>query len=61
MALSSYYKQLVEQRRELHQWPELGWTEFTTTNYLADKGATEKDCRISVASQWATTLIDMKK
>ncbi|MCG5031381.1 amidohydrolase [Mesosutterella sp. OilRF-GAM-744-9] len=37
MALSSYYKQLVDQRRELHQWPEPGWTEFTTTNYLARK------------------------
>ena len=37
MAMSSYYKQLVEQRRELHKWPELGWTEFTTTNYLVEK------------------------
>ena len=37
MAFSSYYPQLVSQRRELHQWPEPGWTEFTTTYYLAKK------------------------
>ncbi|MCI5851536.1 MAG: amidohydrolase [Sutterellaceae bacterium] len=37
MALSSYYPQLVAQRRELHQWPEPGWTEFTTTWYLVQK------------------------
>lgn len=37
MAFSSYYQQLVDQRRELHQWPEPGWTEFTTTYYLAQK------------------------
>ena len=37
MAFSSYYLQLVSQRRELHQWPEPGWTEFTTTYYLAKK------------------------
>ena len=37
MAFSSYYPQLVSQRRELHQWPEPGWTEFTTTYYLVKK------------------------
>ena len=26
--MTDYTKQLVEQRRELHQWPEEGWTEF---------------------------------
>ena len=24
--MTDYTKQLVEQRRELHQWPEEGWT-----------------------------------
>ena len=37
MALSAYYPQLVAQRRELHQWPEEGWTEFSTTYYLASR------------------------
>ena len=37
MAFSSYYPQLVEQRRQLHKWPEPGWTEFTTTYYLAKR------------------------
>lgn len=27
--MTDYTKQLVEQRRELHQWPEEGWTEFS--------------------------------
>lgn len=31
-----FYKQLVEQRRELHQWPEEGWTEFWTTAYITE-------------------------
>ncbi len=37
MALSSYYGQLVSQRRELHKWPESAWTEFSTTYYLVEK------------------------
>ena len=35
--MTDYTKQLVEQRRELHQWPEEGWTEFWTTNYIVNK------------------------
>lgn len=35
--MTDYTKQLVEQRRELHQWPEEGWTEFWTTNYIVTK------------------------
>lgn len=35
--MTDYVKQLVEQRRELHQWPEEGWTEFWTTAYIAQK------------------------
>ena len=31
--MTDYTKQLVEQRRELHQWPEEGWTEFWTTRF----------------------------
>lgn len=26
--MTDYNTQLIEQRRELHQWPEEGWTEF---------------------------------
>ena len=26
----SFHKQLIEQRRHLHQYPEVGWTEFQT-------------------------------
>lgn len=44
---------------EQNNLPELAY--WTTTNYFTKKGATEKDCRISVASQWATTLIDMSQ
>lgn len=35
--MTDYCKQLIEQRRELHQWPEEGWTEFWTTSYIVDK------------------------
>ena len=35
--MTDYLKQLVEQRRELHQWPEEGWTEFCTTAYVTEK------------------------
>ena len=35
--MTDYTKQLVEQSRELHQWPEEGWTEFWTTNYIVNK------------------------
>lgn len=34
---TQYYDQLVTQRRELHQYPELGWSEFATTYYLTQK------------------------
>ncbi|MCD8340314.1 MAG: amidohydrolase [Burkholderiales bacterium] len=35
--MTDYQKLLVEQRRELHQWPEEGWTEFWTTAYIVRK------------------------
>lgn len=34
--MTDFSKQLVEQRRHLHQWPEQGWTEFCTTAYIAE-------------------------
>ena len=33
----SFHKQLIEQRRHLHQYPEVGWTEFETTWYIVQK------------------------
>lgn len=33
----SYHEQLIEQRRYLHQFPEVGWTEFETTWYIVQK------------------------
>ena len=33
----SFHEQLVEQRRYLHQFPEVGWTEFETTWYIVQK------------------------
>ncbi len=35
--MSDYAAQLVMQRRELHKWPEEGWTEFWTTAYIVKK------------------------
>lgn len=35
--MSNYSEQLIKQRRELHEWPEEGWTEFWTTAYIAKK------------------------
>lgn len=35
--MTDYNTQLIEQRRELHQWPEEGWTEFWTTSYIVKK------------------------
>lgn len=35
--MTDFYKQLTEQRHELHQWPEEGWTEFWTTAYVTEK------------------------
>ena len=36
--MTDYTKQLVEQRRELHQWPEEGWTEFWTQASSGESG-----------------------
>lgn len=33
----SFHEQLVKQRRYLHQFPEVGWTEFETTWYIVQK------------------------
>ena len=32
--LSAYHDQLINIRRQLHQNPEEGWSEFTTTAFL---------------------------
>ena len=32
--LSAYHNQLINIRRQLHQNPEEGWSEFTTTAFL---------------------------
>ncbi len=34
--MSSYHDQLVSIRRELHQNPEEGWSEFTTTAFIVN-------------------------
>lgn len=34
--LSAYHDQLINIRRQLHQNPEEGWSEFTTTAFLVD-------------------------
>lgn len=47
--MTDYTKQLVEQRRELHQWPEEGWTEFPTL--AADSGFFHLEARIHRAFQ----------
>lgn len=36
MAQGSYHDQLVSIRRELHQFPEEGWTEFCTTAFITE-------------------------
>ena len=33
----SYHEQLIEQRRHLHQYPEVGWTEFETTWFITER------------------------
>lgn len=33
----SYHEQLIEQRRHLHQYPEVGWTEFETTWFITQR------------------------
>ncbi|MBR5458476.1 MAG: amidohydrolase [Burkholderiaceae bacterium] len=35
MAHSTYHNQIIDQRHELHRYPEEGWTEFWTTAYIA--------------------------
>ena len=35
MAHSTYHHQIIDQRHELHRYPEEGWTEFWTTAYIA--------------------------
>ncbi len=35
--MTDYSTQLIEQRRQLHVWPEEGWTEFWTTSYIVQK------------------------
>lgn len=57
MAQCAYHDQLINIRRELHQFPEEGWTEFCTTAYivkylrelgyevlLGEKVVSRKDC-----------------
>lgn len=57
MAQCGYHDQLINIRRELHQFPEEGWTEFCTTAYivkylrelgyevlLGEKVVSRKDC-----------------
>ena len=34
MTQCAYHDQLISIRRELHQFPEEGWTEFCTTAFI---------------------------
>ena len=36
MAQCAYHDQLISIRRELHQFPEEGWTEFCTTAFIVE-------------------------
>ena len=36
MVCQCYHDQLISIRRKLHQYPEEGWSEFTTTAFLVE-------------------------
>ena len=66
--MTDYTKQLVEQRRELHQWPEEGWTEFWTTNYIVTKlrswgyevlAATKNSFRKALRTPWPAEFLSL--
>lgn len=44
---------------EQNNLPELAY--WTTKNHLENKGVTDKDCLLTVATQWKTTYVDLAK